>query len=288
VAETIPRLEPEYIAARTVLLDALQALAPHGRAVVVVGAQAVYLRTGSAGLTVAPYTTDGDLALDPTLLGDDPLIETAMEAHGFRLYRRVDGGIEPGTWVGSAEVGGRVYSIPVDLIVPEAVLAGGRTRGARLPVHGKRAAKRTRGVEAALVDQDRMTLPGLRPADARTVRVAVSGVAALLVAKVHKLRDRVAEGRSARLNDMDAGDVLRLIRATPAVEMADRLRMLREDPMAGGATRQALMAFVELFRAAGSPGVTMAIRAVQLDLPADQVAAQLTVYARELRRLLGD
>jgi hypothetical protein len=79
------RIAPEYVAARTVLLDALQALAAHRRALVVVGAQAVYLRTGSAGLVVAPYTTDGDVALDPSLLGDDPLLEEAMRQQGFRL-----------------------------------------------------------------------------------------------------------------------------------------------------------------------------------------------------------
>lgn len=41
-----PALDPLYVAARRVLLDALTLLAPHGDAVIVVGAQAVYLRTG--------------------------------------------------------------------------------------------------------------------------------------------------------------------------------------------------------------------------------------------------
>jgi hypothetical protein len=43
---------PEYVLARSVLLDALQALAPHLDAVVLVGAQAVYLHTGDAELIV--------------------------------------------------------------------------------------------------------------------------------------------------------------------------------------------------------------------------------------------
>ncbi|HEY6316400.1 MAG TPA: hypothetical protein VI462_00765 [Acidimicrobiia bacterium] len=73
-------LDPRYVAARRVLLDALVTLAPHGTAVIVVGAQAVYLRTGvgDADITIAPYTTDGDLALDPALLGDEPELEAAM------------------------------------------------------------------------------------------------------------------------------------------------------------------------------------------------------------------
>jgi len=51
-----PTLDPLYVAARSVLLDALTLLAPHGDAVIVVGAQAVYLRTGegSAALHKSP------------------------------------------------------------------------------------------------------------------------------------------------------------------------------------------------------------------------------------------
>jgi len=286
VTEPAPGLDPGYIAARTVLLDALGALAAHQPALVVVGAQAVYLRTGSAGLTVAPYTTDGDLALDPTLLGDDPRLGEAMQHGGFTLLVRNDGGVEPGTWIGTTEVTGRPYSVPVDLIVPEGVLPGGRTRGARLTVHGKQAAKRTRGLEAALIDHGRMTLCGLAAGDDRQVEVSVAGVAALLVSKVIKLRDRVEQNRPHRLKDKDAGDVLRLIRATPVALMAERLDALRQDEVAGAVTVEALTGAVALFRAAGSPGVAMAVRAVELDLPASRVEAQLTGYFAELERRL--
>jgi hypothetical protein len=60
--------DPLYVAARRVLLDALEAIEPHLGALVLVGAQAAYLHAGEADLAVAPYTTDGDLALDPTRL----------------------------------------------------------------------------------------------------------------------------------------------------------------------------------------------------------------------------
>ena len=56
-----------YVVARRVLLDALEALGAHREAIVVVGAQAIYLRAGKADLAVAPYTTDGDLAWVPGL-----------------------------------------------------------------------------------------------------------------------------------------------------------------------------------------------------------------------------
>jgi len=278
--------DPQYVAARTVLLDALDALAGHRGALVVVGAQAVYLRTGSAGLLAAPYTTDGDLAVDPTVLGEDPLLEDAMGAAGFYL-RPLGPGIVPGTWMGAATVAGQRYDVPVDLIVPAGALPGGNTRGARLPGHGRRAAKRTHGLEASLVDHDPMSVRGLAPGDLRVVDVAVAGVAALLVSKVIKLRDRVDGARPHRQNDKDAGDVLRLIRATPLPRMADQLHTLRGDPTAGEVTTGALDGLDVLFRAPGSPGVAMAVRSVQLDLPAVQVETQLTVYVRELRRRLA-
>jgi hypothetical protein len=59
-----PRIE--YIEARKVLLDALTALEPHIGALVLIGAQAVYLQTAGRLSTYQPFTTDADLALDPT------------------------------------------------------------------------------------------------------------------------------------------------------------------------------------------------------------------------------
>jgi hypothetical protein len=135
-------LDPRYVAARRVLLDALFALAPHGKAFIVAGAQAVYLRTGHGDLAIAPYTTDGDLALDPTLLGDDPRLEDTMRGAGFELLEPAAGGTEPGIWVKSELLDGQHLIIPIDLIVPEAATSGSGRRGARLGPHGKRAARR--------------------------------------------------------------------------------------------------------------------------------------------------
>ncbi len=76
--EPSAQLDSRYVEARRVLLDALTALAPHGRAFIVAGAQAVYLHTGEADLAIAPFTTDADLALDPTLLSEEPKPHAAM------------------------------------------------------------------------------------------------------------------------------------------------------------------------------------------------------------------
>ena len=56
---------PLYVFARTVLLDALDALGEQRDAVVLVGAQAIYLHTGDADIAVPAFTTDGDLVIEP-------------------------------------------------------------------------------------------------------------------------------------------------------------------------------------------------------------------------------
>ena len=54
--------DPLYVRARTALLDAAEALAEQLDAVVLVGAQAVYIHTGDADfVATAPYTTDARL-----------------------------------------------------------------------------------------------------------------------------------------------------------------------------------------------------------------------------------
>jgi hypothetical protein len=96
--------DPLYIAARSVLLDALFALAPHGKAIIIAGAQAVYLRTGLTDIAIAPYTTDGDLALDPTLLGDDPELEASMQQAGLHLLPQGSDSTQPGVWIATRDV----------------------------------------------------------------------------------------------------------------------------------------------------------------------------------------
>lgn len=66
-------VDPLYVASRTALLDALVALEVHRESLILVGAQAIYLRTASARTTVAPYTSDADLAVDPTDLHAAPV-----------------------------------------------------------------------------------------------------------------------------------------------------------------------------------------------------------------------
>ena len=247
-----------------------------------VGAQAVYLHTGSAGIAIAPFTTDGDLALDPTLLADDPKLEEAMRRAGFALHAP-NGHEEPGTWIGTATIASTRYAIPVDLIVPEGIALEGGRRGARLKVHGNRAARRAVGLEAALVDHGPMEVGSLDPADARTITVEVAGIPALLVAKAHKIHDRLNDRRGTRVVDKDAADVFRMMQVANVGEVAAALAALMEDVIAGEVTQVAIEYLVELFIRPGSPGVLMASQALQLEVPRERIAAVANGFAYQLR-----
>ena len=168
------------VQARSALLDALNALQDHRESVVVIGAQAIYLHTGSAEVALAEATKDSDLALDVRSLGEDPLIEVAMERANFRRNPESN---QPGAWVSPT-------GIPVDLMVPQALAGKGGRRGARIPPHASNATRRAAGLEAAVVDNAEMEIPALSSSDSRVYRAKVAGPAALLVAKLHKLGER--------------------------------------------------------------------------------------------------
>jgi hypothetical protein len=277
-----PGYDPLYVEARRVLLDALTALAPHHDAVIVAGAQAIYLHTGSADIAVAPYTTDGDLILNPSLLEDAPELEAAMAGAGFHLKPQAGGPVEPGIWLSSAEVGGQKVLIPVDLIVPEGATSGAGRRAARLTGHGKRAARRATGLEAALVDNSTMTIAALDPRDRRAVQAKVAGPAALLVAKAHKLHDRVHNSRTDRLDDKDAADVIRIMQTTSPIKVRATLDALSEDPVAGIPSKNALAYIEQLFGRRGRAGIDMATRALRTAMPEDRIEALCTAYVTAL------
>ena len=171
--------DQHYIDARETLLDAIEALGPHSEATILVGAQAIYVQVEGEddSFALSRFTYDADIALDPDLLGDSPALVDAMGRAGFRLsdqpglYRR-DGGAQ------------------VDLLVPQAVGGPGR-RAARLGVHGNRAAMKVHGLEGALVGHSRRKVSSLVPGSDRSCILKVAGPAALLVAKVHNIGERL-------------------------------------------------------------------------------------------------
>ncbi|MGH3854609.1 MAG: hypothetical protein ACRDR6_14150 [Pseudonocardiaceae bacterium] len=267
------------VVARRVLLDALEALQAQRDAITLVGAQAVHLRTAASELTTASYTSDADLGVDPEVLDDEPLLEQTMTAAGFTQ------GPDPGRWYRLEKIGDRIEEVVVDLMVAEKFSGSGSRRSGVIPPHSRDATRRTLGLEPAAVDYDVMAVPSLEPErDGRVLDVRVAGVAALLIAKCHKLGERVRETSQRRVVAKDAGDVVRLMLATDAGPVRQRLELLLADPRAADATRQGLDYLAELFGAPRRQGVVMAIDALSAEVDADQVRALAPAYAAALRR----
>jgi hypothetical protein len=80
--------------------------------------------------------------------------------------------------------------IPVDLRVPEHLAGSGSRRGVRIPPHDKHSARRAAGLEAAIIDRSPMSVESLDD-HGRSAIINVAGPVALLVAKLHKLGERV-------------------------------------------------------------------------------------------------
>jgi hypothetical protein len=262
------------IRARSVLLDALDALSEHRASLVVVGAQAIYLHAGSADLPIAEATKDSDIAVNPRELADYPLLEDAMGRAGFLPDLTSN---QPGSWISRD-------GVPVDLMVPEALAGHGGRRGARIPPHSSRATRRTAGLEAAVVDYAPMQVYALDPADLRVATVNVAGPAALIVAKLHKLGER--QGQPNRLVDKDAHDVYRLLAATETPALARRLKLLANDQLAGPVTRSGIEYLRELFGSPTASGSVMVGRAEQNAGSPEIATTAVTLLASDLLEAL--
>jgi hypothetical protein len=244
----VPAPESQYVDARQALLDVLDALGPQRMAVTLVGAQAIYLRTGESDLeTVAPYTTDADLSFEPAALDPAPDLTQILTSAGLIQDDR-----NLGMWW--------LNGVEVDFMVPQAQ-AGPGSRGADLGNHGRRVARSTSGIEAVLEDRSVMTVGALDPGDRRNHDLWVAGEAALLIAKAHKIGDR--SGNSHRMSDKDAHDILRLLRSTSTEDMASRLADLSQSDLAGEVTRQSLDLLGDLFASREATGAQMVARFVE-------------------------
>ena len=266
----MPGADNLIVEARAALLDAIAALEAHQDSVILIGAQAIYLRTGNAAFALAEATKDSDLAIDPRKLGEDPRLEEAMTSAGFVLNPVSQ---QPGAWMSP-------NGIPVDLMVPEHLAGFGSRRGVRIPPHAKHSARRAAGLEAAIIDHSPMTVESL-DGNGRSANINVAGPAALLVAKLHKLGERV--DTPDRLNDKDAHDIYRLLVATETRDLASTVRKLLADDLSQEATARALE-FIEQLFAAGPDalGSMMAGRAEEGVGQPETVSASVGFLAQDL------
>lgn len=262
------------IRTRQALLLALEALSDQLDAVVVVGAQAIYLRTGKIDVALPEETQDADIGIDANALKDDPRLEEALGA--ARFHQDVEDP-QPGRWISPD-------GIPVDLMIPEAMAGPRSKRGARVPPHDKGAMRRTDGLEAIVVDYDEISIGPLDRggADGRRYQVRVAGPGALLVAKLHKLGERDAAG-GERLRNKDAHDLYRLLVAVETAELAAIVTRLLNEKISAQPTERALGYLADLF-ADGPDAVGSAMAGAAEEFVGDPpvVSASVAVLAADL------
>ena len=223
--------------------NSAETLEPHSNAVILVGAQAVYVHTESEdeSFAVAPFTYDADIALDPELLEDSPALIDAMSRAGFRLHN------PPGLY--RRDSGGQV-----DLLVPHAV-GGSCRRGAGRGGHGNEAARQVHGLEGVLVSHTHRRIVSLVADAERSCILKVAGPAGLLVSKVYKLGERLEDSEHHQPQlPKDAFDIYRLLRTIGTAELAEEFRLLQAHETSSRVTSQALSQFQDLFGARSDRG----------------------------------
>jgi hypothetical protein len=259
----------EYVIARKVLLDCFELLSEQSGALVLVGAQAIYLQTPTFDSGLPAYTTDGDIAIDPELLSANPDLAGLLESAGFRRHT------SPGTWF-SPE------GVAVDLMVPSGALLPSRRRTAPLEGQGSSTARRTPGLELALVDNRETAISALDDADSRQFSVKVAGSAALVVAKLVKLEERLTGPRPDRILAKDASDVLRILRYLDARAIGSRLRTLGDEGHVPELIQTSMQFLAEQTAARRSPMLQLAAEYHQQFETVDQTTISFTTLARRV------
>jgi hypothetical protein len=262
---------PEYVAARRALLDVLEVLESQRPGLILVGAQAVYLRAPAEDSQRATYTTDGDLAIDPDLLAGDPDIGRVLVEAGYERGRN------PGAFVAP-------NGIEIDLMVPEGAVAPSGRRSVELPGQSRFTARRTAGLEVALLDADPVLIRALEDSDTRAIELRVAGPAALTVAKLIKLEERLASPRRDRVISKDAGDLLRLMRYCGVEAIGVRLAALASDDGVVAVIDRATTFLRRDISATASDLVRLAVD----DRAENETESQVAAAMRELGRRLVD
>ena len=108
----------------------------------------------------------------------------------------------------------------------------------------------------------------------------VAGPGALLVAKTHKIAERTAT--PSRIEDKDALDVLRLLRATDTADLAKSISLLAREEVSSPVTSDAVAYLPALFGRSDAVGIEMAVRAAGLNAEADVIAASMTMLVSDL------
>lgn len=114
-----------------------------------------------------------------------------------------------------------------------------------------------------MIDVTTMMIMALRDDDHRQFDIAVAGPAALMVAKCHKLNDRLGEAGKRAAKPKDAHDVLRLLRGVPTAKLAEGFTKMFGDPVSREIAREGLDLLSGLFGRARAQGSLLAADAAE-------------------------
>lgn len=263
-------IQPSLIETRANLISTLELLSPQIEAITLIGSHAVHERTKTLTGVDSTTTKDGDLAVTPELVSDDPSIEAILRDAGFEP--RLDAS-RPGQWFRGTDEQGNETNL-IDLLSPEAMAGGKPTNRSvkTLPAgQGKIAVGRAAGIELATKDRDWMELDSLN-GDGRAVHAWVAGSAALVCAKTYKLHERIsvsgADGR--RVQPKDASDLWRLIATTDGAEVRATFDRYADDPVVGPSVTQGIAMVRDLMK--GGEVVSLAETNLGNQVAPDRVA----------------
>ena len=204
------------IRSRRLLIDAVNALSLFQDAITVVGAHAVHEWVKEAwGSVDIEATRDADITINPSFVADNPSIIETLKNIGLEPALRD----RPGVYGLEIE-----SSLPLearttfDILVPECY-AGGGNRAARISGQ-KNTAGRAVGLELSLWDRHFRKLATIDE-PINDAEVFIAGPAALLVAKTHKIHERLEQvvKRPDRLRPKDSGDIALLMMVSDPVEI---------------------------------------------------------------------
>ena len=114
----------------------------------------------------------------------------------------------------------------------------------------------------------------------------VAGPAALVVAKVYKIVERI--GKPGRLVDKDALDLYRLVVAVPTATLVSGFELILENDLSGQVATRALQNLQDQFAEPDSEGQKMAARASNLSGDdADVIGLSLGALVTDLLEALS-
>lgn len=175
------------------------------------------------------------------------------------------------------------FDVAVDLMVPTEVSGLGtrKSRGVQAPPHDRYSMRRTRGLEGALVSYAAQKITSFEPNDPRAFYAKVAAPAALLVAKLHKIKDRAGQTQGRR-DDKDAHDVYRILRSIETAVLVSEFQLLRREKLSSAVTIEAFEILQNFFGSRHAAGSMMAGRAEEAIGDPEQVALAASILATDL------